>query len=67
MSRRSSTASSAAARTLHFDAFSGIAGNMVLGALLDAGLSRRALQESLAPLQLDYRLVVRRVDRKSVV
>ena len=35
MSQRSSTASSAGVRQLHFDAFSGIAGNMVLGALVD--------------------------------
>ena len=36
---------------------------MLLGALLDAGLSRRALAQSLAPLDLDYRLVVKGVKR----
>jgi uncharacterized protein (TIGR00299 family) protein len=50
-------------RILHLDAFSGAAGNMFLGALLDLGLSRKALQEALAPLGLDYRLVVKRVKR----
>ncbi len=65
MSRRSSTASSqrAGARLLHLDAFSGIAGNMFLGALLDAGLSRRELEADLAGLGLPHSLRVRRVRR----
>src|SRR5262245_20759403 len=63
MSRRSSTGSSAAARVLHLDLFSGIAGNMLLGALLDAGLSRKELEADLSGLGLDHRLVVRRVQR----
>ncbi len=36
---------------------------MLLGALLDAGLSRRQLEADLAGLGLDHRLVVRRVRR----
>jgi len=48
---------------LHLDLFSGIAGNMFLAALLDAGLSRRALEEDLAGLQLDHSLRVRKVKR----
>jgi uncharacterized protein (TIGR00299 family) protein len=48
---------------LHLDVFSGIAGNMLLGALLDAGLSRAQLTADLAGLGLDHRLVVRRVRR----
>ena len=36
---------------------------MLLGALLDLGLSRRALESDLAGLGLDFRLVVRRVRR----
>jgi hypothetical protein len=67
MSRRSSTGSKkgrgGAARVLHLDLFSGIAGNMLLGALLDAGLSRKELEADLAGLGLDHQLVVRRVRR----
>jgi uncharacterized protein (TIGR00299 family) protein len=52
-----------AARLLHLDPFSGIAGNMFLGALLDAGLSRRELAEDLAGLGVRHRLVVSKVQR----
>ncbi|MEN8180896.1 MAG: nickel pincer cofactor biosynthesis protein LarC [Myxococcota bacterium] len=48
---------------LHLDTFSGIAGNMFLGALLDLGLSRRQLQQDLAGLGLDHALRVSRVRR----
>jgi pyridinium-3,5-bisthiocarboxylic acid mononucleotide nickel chelatase len=48
---------------LHLDLFSGIAGNMFLGALLDAGLPRAELEADLAGLGLDHRLVVRKVRR----
>lgn len=50
-------------RILHLDAFSGAAGNMFMGALLDLGLSRAKLLEGLAPLELDFKLVVKRVQR----
>jgi len=66
MSRRSSTGSSRparAARVLHLDLFSGIAGNMFLGALLDAGLVRRELEADLAGLGVAHRLRVRKVVR----
>jgi len=36
---------------------------MFMGALLDLGLSRKALLEGLAPLEQDFRLVVRKVER----
>lgn len=61
MSRRSSTASSP--RTLHLDAFSGIAGNMMLGALLGLGLPRRVLDADLAGLGVPFELVVTNVRR----
>ena len=79
MSRRSSTASrrrrsgarrtgspgalAVGARVLHLDTFSGIAGNMFLGALIDLGLPTRELERGLAPLGLDFRLRVSRVRR----
>jgi uncharacterized protein (TIGR00299 family) protein len=50
-------------RILHLDTFSGIAGNMFLGAMLDAGLPRKALESDLAGLGVDYRLRVRKVKR----
>ena len=45
-------------RILHLDTFSGIAGNMFLGAMLDAGLPRATLESDLAGLGVDYRLRV---------
>jgi uncharacterized protein (TIGR00299 family) protein len=50
-------------RVLHLDCFSGIAGNMFLGALLDLGLARRELEADLAGLGVEHRLRVRRVHR----
>src|SRR5262245_38155321 len=64
MSRRSSTASSASGgRLLYLDCFSGIAGNMFLGALLDLGLPQRELEADLRGLGVAHRLRVRRVRR----
>jgi uncharacterized protein (TIGR00299 family) protein len=48
---------------LHLDTFSGIAGNMFLGALIDLGLPIPELERELAPLGLDFRLRVSRVHR----
>ena len=48
---------------LHFDAFSGIAGNMVLAALVDLGVSRRVLEQELAGLGLDFRFRISKVER----
>ncbi len=69
MSRRSSTASSphlGSGRLLHLDTFSGIAGDMFLGAMLDLGLPRRTLTSELAGLGLEFRLRVSRVRRGSL-
>jgi uncharacterized protein (TIGR00299 family) protein len=74
MSRRSSTGSEKRAgaarrpvsegpRVLHLDAFSGVAGNMMLGALLDLGLPKRALEADLAGLDVRFKLDVQRVQR----
>lgn len=65
MSPRSSTGSksSGGARVLHIDAFSGIAGNMFIASLLDAGLSRAELEAQLAGLPLKFKLKVSKVQR----
>jgi uncharacterized protein (DUF111 family) len=51
------------ARVLHLDCFSGVAGNMFMGALLDAGLSRKELEADLAGLKVAHKLRVSRVRR----
>lgn len=49
----------------YFDCFSGASGNMILGALLDAGLELKALQGGLSQLGLDdeYHLEVQEVHK----
>jgi uncharacterized protein (TIGR00299 family) protein len=61
--RRTRVDKGTAGRILHLDTFSGIAGNMFLGAMLDAGLPRRTLESDLAGVGVDYRLRVRKVKR----
>lgn len=39
-------------KTLHFDCFSGLAGDMIVGALLDLGVPRDAVQRALSTLPL---------------
>ena len=54
-------------RIAYFDCFSGISGNMVLGALLDAGLELDVLREALAGLQISgYEIKARRVVKKHI-
>lgn len=54
-------------RTAYFDCFSGISGNMILGALLDAGLELEALKEALAELGLSgYEIEARKVLKRYI-
>lgn len=50
-------------RVAHFDCFSGISGDMVLGAVLDAGVSPDAIRTALDSLGLPITLEVERVKR----
>jgi len=48
----------------YFDPFSGASGDMILGAIVDAGLAVRTLRQELALLPLDdYSLTARKVER----
>ena len=54
-------------RILYFDCFSGASGDMILGALLDAGLPLDALREALGSLAIeDFELTSERVLRAGV-
>ena len=48
---------------LHLEPFSGIAGDMLLGALLDLGLPRKQLMDGLSGLGIEFQLRVRTVRR----
>jgi uncharacterized protein (TIGR00299 family) protein len=48
-------------RVLHFDCFSGVSGDMTLGALLDAGVDAAAVRAGLDSLGLPIRLEVEKV------
>ena len=51
----------------YFDCFSGISGDMILGALVDAGLDLEILKEELKKLPVDaYRLTQKLVTRQHI-
>ncbi|HWH72060.1 MAG TPA: nickel pincer cofactor biosynthesis protein LarC [Candidatus Sulfotelmatobacter sp.] len=54
-------------KTLYLDLFSGISGDMFIGALLDLGVDAQRLEQELAKLRLDgYHLHVRRTRKGSI-
>ncbi|MDT5270055.1 MAG: pyridinium-3,5-bisthiocarboxylic acid mononucleotide nickel chelatase [Acidobacteriota bacterium] len=54
-------------RTLYFDCFAGISGDMTLGALVDAGADARELSERLTQLGVDgYEIGFEKVDRSGI-
>jgi uncharacterized protein (TIGR00299 family) protein len=53
-------------RVLYLDCFSGAAGDMLLGALIEVGVPVEALREALGTLGVDHRLDVSRVVRAGV-
>jgi pyridinium-3,5-bisthiocarboxylic acid mononucleotide nickel chelatase len=48
-------------RVAHFDCFSGISGDMTLGALVDAGVSGDAIRDGVASLGLPIKLIIEKV------
>lgn len=54
-------------KALYLEPFAGISGNMLLGALLDAGVPFEYLQEEFAKLHLgDYELVFKSVNKSGI-
>ncbi|HYN15222.1 MAG TPA: nickel pincer cofactor biosynthesis protein LarC [Terriglobales bacterium] len=53
-------------RIAYLDCFSGISGDMFLGALLDAGLPASVLEETVAALAVGARLQISRVSRNGI-
>jgi pyridinium-3,5-bisthiocarboxylic acid mononucleotide nickel chelatase len=53
-------------RVAYIECFSGISGDMLLGALLHAGVGEDLLRRSVAALNLDAELRIRRVDRSGI-
>ena len=55
-----------AMRIAYLDCFSGISGDMFLGALVDAGVSAHLLEEAVAALNIGAKLEISRVNRSGI-
>lgn len=64
--RRPGTSDYFPMRIAYLDCFSGISGDMFLGALVDAGVSAQLLEQTVAALDLGARLEISRVDRSGI-
>ncbi|MGA9495269.1 MAG: nickel insertion protein, partial [Terriglobales bacterium] len=53
-------------RIAHLDCFSGISGDMFLGALVDAGVSPQLLEDTVTALGIGARLEISRVVRGGI-
>src|SRR3954471_16851148 len=53
-------------RIAYLDCFSGISGDMFLGALVDAGVSAKTLEDTVAALDIGARLEISRVVRSGI-
>ena len=53
-------------RIAYLDCFSGISGDMFLGALVDAGVSPKLLEDTVAALDIGARLEISRVMRGGI-
>lgn len=53
-------------RIAYLDCFSGISGDMFLGALIDAGVPRELFEETVAVLDVGAKLEISRVDRSGI-
>ncbi len=54
-------------RIAYLDCFSGMSGDMFLGALVDAGVPPQLLEETVAALNIGARLEISRVQRNSII
>ena len=53
-------------RIAYLDCFSGMSGDMFLGALVDAGVSAALLEETVAALNLGAKLEISKVNRSGI-